>query len=524
MKNIFNLSKIYFKQLILQNFSIKSNKKRSTSILYTFLLVAILMGSVSVMLNSFVVLLKEVHMEQNILFLGLLYTSFITLFFLIYETQGYFFKNKDYELLAAMPIKSKDIIISKFLSVLLTAYVYEILFVIPTVIIYFMHVPFSIVPFLMLLVGLIFFPMIYIFIGSGVGALINIITSKLKHKNIINSIFMIIIIMVVFVVFSLGNSTMMHLFASENIPLALKIIFPSAYFLFAGVAKLQYLNILWLLLISIASIILTIYIINLTYQKVNTNLKQTNNSVSKKTISYAPNSVMKTLLKNEFKRWAGIPVYVVNTIIGPLMVFAMSIILGVVFKGMLVPGEFDIFALIYIIAFSIIINISSTTSTSISLEGKNFYILKSMPIQFKTIVIPKLSLNLSLSVPFLLMAEIIAVCILPLSWVGILGVLIIPILSVITFSMLGLLFNLFFPKLDWTSEIQVVKQSLSVFLSMITPMIFFGVLAGIYFGFLSAILSVNWFIFILFVLLLLVFITVLSVLCTKGKKLFQKLS
>ena len=46
-------------------------------------------------------------------------------------------------------------------------------------------------------------------------------------------------------------------------------------------------------------------------------------------------------------------------------------------------------------------------------------------------------------------------------------------------SILGIVVNLIFPNLEWTNEVTPIKQSMSVFITMIVGLILSGVLIGL---------------------------------------------
>ena len=111
-----------------------------------------------------------------------------------------------------------------------------------------------------------------------------------------------------------------------------------------------------------------------------------------------------------------------------------------------------------------------TTGVSISLEGKSLWILKSIPADVKEIFLAKILINLALiMVPSTLSLLGLGIAFhLPLLYY-LTGILMLAV-SALFISMLGLLINLRFPKLEFDREVVVIKQSLSAFLSIMIPM------------------------------------------------------
>ena len=118
------------------------------------------------------------------------------------------------------------------------------------------------------------------------------------------------------------------------------------------------------------------------------------------------------LIKKEIKRYFASPIYVINTIIGPILLLGMSIatifmgdeVLATILEVEIVKEIIPVFVIVVVCC---ILVLSCTTNSSISLEGKNLWILKSSPIKPIVIFKAKIALNLILILPALLIADII---------------------------------------------------------------------------------------------------------------------
>ena len=103
----------------------------------------------------------------------------------------------------------------------------------------------------------------------------------------------------------------------------------------------------------------------------------------------------------------------------------------------------------------------NTTSTSVSMEGKEWWILKSLPLPPKMILDSKLCFNLLLIAPFYLISQVFLGIALRGVAVEIFWSVIIMTLFILCSCVGGLTANLKFPKMEWDSEVVVVKQSAS---------------------------------------------------------------
>ena len=123
-----------------------------------------------------------------------------------------------------------------------------------------------------------------------------------------------------------------------------------------------------------------------------------------------------------------------------------------------------------LLSIHVVGQMTCTTGSSISLEGKSLWILKSIPASVREIFTAKIMINLLLILVPSLLSLVgfgIAFRFPPLYYLC--GVAMI-IAGALFISMLGLLINLRFPKLEYDREAVVIKQSLSAFLSMMVPL------------------------------------------------------
>lgn len=131
--------------------------------------------------------------------------------------------------------------------------------------------------------------------------------------------------------------------------------------------------------------------------------------------------------------------------------------------------------IIGIIVFCIVM--SNTSCVSISIEGKNLWILKSLPVDEIDILKSKILLNILLTIPISVICFLVIG--IKLEFEIIIVVMLLIILLSIFSSILGLFINLLYPKLEFTSDVQVVKQSASVIITMISNLLYVAILCGI---------------------------------------------
>ena len=234
----------------------------------------------------------------------------------------------------------------------------------------------------------------------------------------------------------------------------------------------------------------------------------------------------------EIKYYFSIPVYVLNTLIGAVMYLGIGIVIKVLGLNKILlylrslssisPSISSHPEMIIVLLFSLIITLTVTTAASISLEGKQFWIVKAIPVNPIHLFIAKILVNLTITIiPVLVSTPLLASVI---GWKYTWMIFLIPMLSSIFSAIAGLYVNIMYPKLDWENEEIPLKRSIASFLGtfvggliMVVP--FVAYLAGLYTLFSTFQYAV---IVVGYQLLFIAFVTTLLV--TRGVKYFNKIS
>ena len=115
------------------------------------------------------------------------------------------------------------------------------------------------------------------------------------------------------------------------------------------------------------------------------------------------------------------------------------------------------------------------TSSMISLEGKSFNIIKSLPVVPEKILLAKILTSNIITIPAILICDVIFFVVFKVAIIDIVLILLASIIMPTFTAILGILINLKYPKMDATSDTEVVKQSMSsmnsVFIGMFIEML-----------------------------------------------------
>lgn len=415
----------------------------------------------------------------------LLMFSFIFVFG-IFETKSELFECKDNELLLSMPINPRHIVISRMLAVLVYNYVEALVIFLPAIIVY-LAFGGGIPEALGAIITLLFVPLLATALSSGVGYIVARVAKKVKKNSFVTlglSLLFLALYMVGYNALINGMTALED--PSFDITDHVKSSGPMYYL---GLAVT--LHPLWttiLIALAATAAYLAYRLISDSYVSIVSDSGSRAKEVYKEK-RLRSNGRFMALTKKELYRFISSAAYMLNgglgavfiLILGVAALFAKSDIAEVVNLLTLDAGWLRADEIVAPIATSILVMLSSMvmlSSSALSLEGRNVWIIKSMPISAREVLFAKAMPHLIVSIPPVLIASvclIIATEPAPLYW---LFYILTPVVANIAFALFGILMNTAFPKFDYENEAQPIKQSLPVFISTMG-----GMLAG--FGLIS---------------------------------------
>lgn len=267
MKNIINLSIIYFKQTLSSFFKSRKMKNNASSFLFAFFIFAIVFGAMGFSYYSSAQQLSEVGKTEYVLVFGLMYATFMVLMMTAYDAQNNYYKNKDYDMLASLPIENYSIITAKYLSSYFVSLFYAFIIAFPAYIVYFIFCPINFVSVLYSLLSIFFIPTFTQLIGSLLAYLINLLTFKIKNKTLVNNILTIIFTVGLVTFIAVANTNFTQSLFTSGVPLWIKIMFPHIYFLFGAITTGSFLQFLIFICITLAFACISIGLVSLGFKK-----------------------------------------------------------------------------------------------------------------------------------------------------------------------------------------------------------------------------------------------------------------
>ena len=428
-------------------------------------------------------------------------------------------KKQTDEIMLSFPIKKIDIVLSKLIGTYLIDLFFTFTLIMPFIIIYMIFESFSISMLLFGLLLTIILPLFSVGLSLITKFLIRQVFNKSKFANFYKSLVSVVILVAsfAFIFFKTFGYGKVNSGASNS------------YFSDRKVTELLAKIVLNQDIISfliILSCCLWVFVVGTILESVSLNKDVARYVPKKHEISFSnQGSLTSCLIKKEVNNYLTTPAYVSNTILGPIMAIMLSIIFssmglkGVEQKlGLVVDKPTMCGLLTMLIMFSLSTAIISCSS--VSLEGKKFWVLKSSPISEKKLLFAKAVNQLIFTLPAVLISSVICLVSFKFSLVEFLILTLVPSIFMALLAFLGVYVNILFPKLDWTEETQAIKQSMSALIMMLGGMIFSIIPLGIYLWIYSNVLVVGLISFAIYLVLLIVSICVLF---TNGVKKFRNI-
>jgi len=551
MSNIILLTKTLLKNGLLSgsNKNSKKQKNDKSKILY-FIIIAIyfLIFSVPiiVLLNN---VLKEYDFSELLLTIALPVGAITSIVFGVFSITSVFYFNKDSEQLLPFPIKSSELLISKFIVSLLSQYFMLFMFVYPIIFGVGIGINASVVYYLYALSICLLMPLIPSVIVAIIMMVINKIINIGKRKNLF-MYSMIVIVLAFSLGYGLGIGSILELDSESLMTLLLngentsiinlfKWVFPffnsATYSLlhsdkFIGFASFMTfigLNILFMFILYCLGDFL--YIKGLTKDSGH---KKENSKYEMKKYKFNKGGVLLSLIKKEWVNISRTPIYMLNIVVTNLLVpFILFISFAISNWGQLKTG-FN-FSLdfnnggVYLIGVVIIFFLSTMGGTTgsgsaISREGKEAWVMKVVPVDLKTQIDAKIYFYTLIDLIVALAIEALVMIVLKAPWYYLVMVNIPLILMILIINYISVLLDLRRPKLAWSDEAEPLKQNFTVMIGIIISMLMVTILSLL--GVLLFISNVNvYLIFLLFTLVVVICYILLVLYIKKNQvKLFNK--
>lgn len=407
-------------------------------------------------------------------------SSGLILIFSIFETKGVLFGFGDYDIVMSWPVDVRAVAASRVFNMYAYNFVYAVLILLPAGVIYAIMAAPPIWYYPLYLLLMLLLPALPTIIGALLGTLLTVATARMKKSSLASiAAQMVLVFGLMFVSMRSGTAledpSKLAGLADVLRPM-IQGMYPPAQWFQDALSAGSLPSVLWLLLLTLATISLLIFWLGKNFVSINSRIKSKPRGETFVMRRQVRSTRTAALFSREMKRYLSSSLYVVNTAFGYVMMIAAGIALLIKAEDVLTFLDLpDMPSLPALVPFVIgwMVSMGVTTASAISMEGKSIWIIKSMPVSAREWFTAKLKVTLILSIPSILITSTLIVIGLKPGLRDIVWMYLIPLAYTFCFSILGLWLNLRMPRLDWRSEAEAIKQGGAVMIN-----IFAGMAAG----------------------------------------------
>ena len=470
------LTKIFIKDFY-QNTNLvnRETKKINIKSIYFWMIVIISATMIYISYEA-IKFTKSVGKPEIFINFYMIFLTILLMFQIAIVTANVFFFSKDLELILPLPIKSNEILISKFNTVLAMAYVTEIIFGLIPLILYGLLNYTGFNYFVFMLFTLILLPILFITIIGSIALIFAKILSFIKNKNILQNIINILLIGILLIIENRLIGDINNLQEQSFFITAIVKVLTGLDF----IEKIKYLIILLIADVFLYGMFIVIgkkIYLNILLKSLNTskrNLKLAEKKPVK--IKSKKNNTGKLYIEKEIKMLFKNPIFFVQTAFPVIMILISIIMIANVMipildttiqnseetiKQTLYSMEFNSEMICVILGvLQVIFSLSSLSLTAISREGKNAIFMKYIPISYYKQFLYKNILQIILNI--IVSIVLLSIIYFYIPKIGLINIILIFITSIfinLINSYLMLVVDLKKPYLNWNSEHSVVKKN-----------------------------------------------------------------
>lgn len=407
----------------------------------------------------------------------------------VLSTSSALFRAKDNEFLLAMPIPPMKILLARMVSVYIMGLVYESMILLPAILFYFIKGHPSLLSVIFCILGFFILGFLILSFSCFFGWLIALIAGKLKNKTVLTVIISVLVILI-FLYFRIRANYLFRELAehAQEIGEAVQGWGYPIYSLGLGMSG-NAVGFLVFTAITAVFFFLTCLIMSKSFLKI-VSAKDEASAAAFSEEQIHTRNVGAALRKKEMKRFTSSPAYMVNTgfgllilVVGAILLLIKSADIRTMVHSALTQIPFlsdSSLAVAGAFAVCVIASMCDIAAPSISLEGQNIWLLQTLPVEPYQIFRAKLFVHVVVvEIPALICGGVLWIVLRPGVIAGLCMLLCIAAFVLFTAAAM-LALDLKRPMLDWTSEVQPIKQSLNILFCWLGGSLLSIVLAGLY--------------------------------------------
>ncbi len=402
------------------------------------------------------------------------------LMFTVFAAQGIIFGGKDNDIMLALPIPAFTLLLARTLALYLENLVFAVFVMLPAGVAYLVYDGTGGLGFfLRLLLCILFLALLPTTLDLLVGFALAWASGRFARKALLTNLlyagaFILLLVFLIYFNLNLQNLTAAVAMGIEQgfsvwgVPF---VLFMQA------TAQGNALSLLLFIALCTLPFLLVVWLFAGRYQRIVTGLGVSSSRSDYKLGRIKTSGARRALIAKEAKRFFTTPIYFFNAGFG-LVLMVVGGVAVLIFRekigGYLVQMEgfgaqLPVMPLVAA-ALAFLVSMTAISGSSISLEGKQLWILKEAPLSAGQIFTAKVGFHLLAELPCLFISSLCLTAAFALSPGDWLVIFLVNAVFTVFCALFGLFINLCLPKLDADNDAAVVKQSAAALINTLVPM------------------------------------------------------
>ena len=436
--------------------------------------------------------------------IALFISSLFTLSFSLFKSNGELFGFYDYDQVMSLPLTVRTIINSRFLNMYIWNTLIAFIVMFPMGIIYILFEQPAFISYLMWFISIFLVSLIPTAVAAIFGAVVTAISVKFKYTSAVAT-FLSIALLIVFMLLSMSVATS-DIGFGELFDFQTGTINADAFSTLApyisdrlnqfylptklfkeAIVDGKILSFLIFAGISIGLYMLLLLLLPIKYKQINTALTSHISRGNYKLGVLRQSGMLLALYKKTIMRILKSTVCATNLLVGCVLAILLAVMVLTAGPEKILQSLdlVDYFPIVKNVAGYVIaamVSMSNTAAISLALEGKNIWLIKSLPISPKTLYDSYLLSNLTFTIPTSIVCSILFSIALNTSFIETILIIITPLIFSLFTAVAGIFIGNRMAYYDWQDETQLIKQSMMSLIGMLGGMIIillFGLIANI---------------------------------------------
>lgn len=392
----------------------------------------------------------------------------------VFNTYAGVYLPKDNELLMALPIPGRTLLLARLASVYITSLMYSAWIWIPVMIAYWIRIPVHmtnvVFPVLLMFVIALFISVLTCVLGW----IVALIAAKAKGKSFLTLFLSLAVFFgYYFVYFKIAGSLGEILNHIAELGDTVKTWLYYTYLL-GRAADGEVLPLLIVTVVTAALAVICFIVLSKTFTKIET-ISSDNRSKAKSPADYTKKAVKTALVCREFKHFTSVSTWMINGAFGLMFLPIATGVLLIKYAAVRealpeiaeeIPALVTFLPALVMLAVCFVLSGNAILPVSISMEGKTLWQLQSLPLKPWDILHAKEKMCVQLSVWPSALFVLVCGIVMKIDWCNLVLVALAVYLFIWCTADFGLYLNLKMPNFTWMNVASLIKQSAPVVISI----------------------------------------------------------